>query len=200
MKLLNKEQENFLLKHYVGVSNAQLTDLLNNEFKTAFAVKQIKGYKQRRHLNSGLTGYFEKGHESFNKGKKWDDYMPKESQKKSLKTCFQKGNVPFNHRSVNSERINIDGYCEMKIKEPNVWVLKHRYIYEKEKGPIPKGYKVIFADRDKTNFNIDNLILVSSKEELILNRSRLIYENKELTKVGVNIAKLKSKIYEKQKK
>lgn len=199
MKLLNKEQEKFLLKHYVGVSNSQLTELLNNEFKTTFSVKQIKSYKNNRHLNSGLTGRFVKGHESFNKGKKWDDYMPKESQIKSLKTCYSKGHKPQNYRPVGSERLNIYGYYEIKVKEPNIWMLKHRYIYEKENGTIPKGYKVIFADRDKTNFDIDNLILVSSKEELILNRSRLIYENKELTKVGVNIAKLKSKIYEKQK-
>lgn len=200
MKLLNKEQENFLLNHYLGITNKELTYFINNKFGTNFSVKQIKGYKQRRHLNSGLTGYFEKGHESFNKGKKWDDYLSKESQQRCSKTCFKKGNVPFNHRPVNSERINIDGYCEIKIKEPNVWVLKHRYIYENEKGKIPKGYKVIFADGNKRNFNIDNLILVSNKVELIMNRSKLIYKNKELTKVGVNIAKLKSKIYEKQKK
>ena len=44
-----------------------------------------------------------------------------------------------------------------------------------------------------TNFDIDNLILVSKAEMLILNKNKLIFEDKDFTKVGVNIAKLINK-------
>ena len=52
----------------------------------------------------------------------------------------------------------------------------------------------MFADRNVRNFNIDNLILVSRAEMLIMNNNKLIYEDKELTKVGVNIAKVLAKV------
>ena len=73
------------------------------------------------------------------------------------------------------------------------WTPKHRYLYEKAYGKISKGYKVIFADGNNRNFDLNNLILVSNAEELIMNRRKLFTENVEHTKVGVNIAKLLSK-------
>ena len=82
------------------------------------------------------------------------------------------------------------GYIEIKIKEPNLWVLKHRLIYEKYYGEIPAGYSVIFGDGDKQNCDINNLILVSRSELLILNRNKLIKKDSALTRTGINIAKL----------
>lgn len=52
------------------------------------------------------------------------------------------------------------------------------------------GHKVIFADGNKRNFNINNLILVSNSEALIMNTNKLIYEDAELTKTGSLIAKV----------
>jgi endogenous inhibitor of DNA gyrase (YacG/DUF329 family) len=37
----------------------------------------------------------------------------------------------------------------------------HRYVWEHEAGPIPRGFQVHHIDRDKTNNSIDNLCLVS---------------------------------------
>ena len=97
-----------------------------------------------------------------------------------LKSC----NLP-----VGSEREN-KGYTLIKIAEPNVWIEKHRYIYEKKHGKIPDGHKVIFADKNNKNFEEKNLILVSNSEVLIMNTHKLIYEEAELTKTGSIIAKL----------
>ena len=94
------------------------------------------------------------------------------------------------NRPVGSERKDPKGYVLIKIAEPDKWIEKHRYIYEKEYGKIPTGYKVIFADRNKENFNIDNLILVTDAESLIMNNKKLIYEEAELTKTGSLIAKI----------
>ena len=109
------------------------------------------------------------------------------------KTSFKKGNIPPNYKPVGSERVTRDGYTEVKIKDPNKWELKHRHIYKKHYGEIPSGYNVIFADKNISNFDIDNLILVSKAEMLMLNREKLIFEDKELTKTGVNIVKLINK-------
>lgn len=119
--------------------------------------------------------------------------MSKEAQRKVLKTAFQKGNIPKAHREVGSERIDRDGYILIKTKEPNKWEFKHRYIYESLYGSIPTGHKLIFADGNRQNVDINNLILVSNAEELIMNSRGLYKRNAELTRTGSLIAKLINK-------
>ena len=181
------EKEKEYLKNIVkGHTYKEITVLMNEKFEYQFTESQIKGALNRYKLQTGLNGNFKKGSTPWNKGLK--GYMG------ANKTSFKKGAIPPQYRPVGSERVNKEGYLEVKIADPNKWELKHRYIYKKHYGDIPKGHNVIFADTDKTNFNIDNLILVSKSEMLILNRNKLIYEDNELTKVGVNIAKVIDKV------
>ena len=56
---------------------------------------------------------------------------------------------------------------------------------------------IIFADGNKKNFNIENLILVSRKELAVLNKNNLIKNDIELTNIGVTIAKVKIAIAKK---
>lgn len=116
--------------------------------------------------------------------------MSKKGQEQSRKTQFKKDNIPWATRLVGSERIDLDGYVYIKVAEPNKWVLKHRYIYESMYSNIPKGYNIIFADGNKQNLDLDNLILVSNSELLIMNRNGLYKKNKKLTKTGSVIAKV----------
>lgn len=102
---------------------------------------------------------------------------------------FKEGHTPLRYKPIGHERIK-NGHVYVKVAEPSVYISKQRYVYEKYKGKIPEGYIVIFADRDKRNFDIDNLILVSKSEFLIMNENHLHYENAELTKTGTNIAKI----------
>jgi NAD(P)-dependent dehydrogenase (short-subunit alcohol dehydrogenase family) len=77
---------------------------------------------------------------------------------------FQKGNLS-NARPIGDERIDIDGYTYIKVKQPNKWVLKHRWLYEKEKGKIPKGYNLILVARDEQK--LKELAEELSKEDKI---------------------------------
>ena len=70
---------------------------------------------------------------------------------------------------------------------------KSRYVYEQAYGTIPKGHKVIFADGNNRNFDLDNLVLVSNAEELIMNKRKLMKEDASLTKTGALIAKVLNK-------
>lgn len=101
-----------------------------------------------------------------------------------ISSGFKSCNLP-----IGSERVN-KGYIFIKIAEPNVWIEKHRYIYESVYGKIPAGHKVIFADQDKGNFDINNLILVTDSEALIMNTNKLIYKDAELTKTASIVAKI----------
>ena len=56
---------------------------------------------------------------------------------------------------------------------------------------------IIFADQNKSNLEKDNLILITKNQLLKMNQDKLIFNDKELTKTGVNIAKLIIKTKEK---
>ena len=168
--------------------------MMNDKFECSFNRRQIISFMRRNKLKSEAiknNGRFSKGMTPWNKGL---SYMPNNKE-----TRFQKGNIPHCHREVGSERIIRDGYIEIKVAEPNVWDLKHRVIYREHYGEIPDGHNIIFADGNKMNFDIDNLIAVSKSEMLILNNNNLRFEDKELTKVGVNIAKVIDKAKKRNK-
>ena len=182
------EEKEYLKKITPGHHYVEIANMMNKEFNREFTVNQIKGAIGRYKLNTGFNGRFKKGNVPHNKGKKGLYYKGCE------KTWFKKGQASINHKPVGSERIDLDGYTLIKVAEPSVWKLKHRVIWEKANGPIPKNYTVIFLDGDKSNTDINNLALVSRSELLIVNQKKLIKSDTELSKVGINIAKVQSKI------
>lgn len=190
MHRYTEEQKEFIKQNVLGKKNDELAAIFNKQFNTNISPLEINYFKHNHHLKSGLDTKFQKGHITHNKGKKQIEYMTKETIERTKATRFKKGNIPQNYRPVGSERINVDGYIEIKVADPNKWQLKQRYIYEQHYGPIPDGYNIMFADKDKLNLDISNLILVSKSEDLIMNRNKLIYEDSELTKTGHLIAKV----------
>lgn len=197
----------FIIENSGGRDNIELAELVNEKFNMNVDRASIANVKKRIlksfniNLNNGINrGCFKKGEVPFNKGKKWDDFMSEKGQISSRKTCFKKGNIPQNHKEVGSERLNVDGYYEIKVAEPNVWKLKHRVVYENANGSIPNDCMVIFADGNKKNFNLNNLVLVSKSENLHMNRNSLRFTDAELTKTGLIITKIKLKLGEKKNK
>lgn len=194
--MINKwsfEEEKILIDNAYEHTNKQIQDLLV-EIGSNRSIYAIQNRKNKLGLKCSYNaGCFKKGNVPFNKGKKWADYVSKKGQENSRKTTFKKGNIPHNHRPVGSERITKDGYTEIKIKEPNKWQLKHRYIYEKKYGKIPDGMNLIFLDGNKQNIELSNLKLVSRAEDLIMNTNKLFTKDKELTNSGVLIAKVINK-------
>ena len=188
----SKNEEKFLTNNIKGKRIYKLTNMFNDEFETNLKKSQIRSKVKRMGLKSGVDTTFKKGDETWNKGMKGLDV--------GSSTQFKKGHTPQNIKPVGSERVNRNGYVEIKVKKPNIWKLKHRVLYKKHKGEIPKNGAIIFADKDRSNLDLDNLILVKRKELLIMNRKGLIYEDSDSTKVGVNIAKVKSKVNDLKRK
>ena len=177
------EEIEFLRENVKGITVKELTNRFNKKFNLNISKNAISNQKTKYNLKNGLVGgQFLKGHKPWNKGTKGLTH--------SNKTSFKKGNIPANRKAIGNERINVDGYIEIKVKEPNVFKQKHRYPYEQKYGEIPKGYKLVFADGNKFNLEMDNLLLVSNSEQLIMNQNKLFKNNKELTRIGANIAKL----------
>ena len=176
------EEKEYLASIVKDSTYKEITEKMNDKFEYDFSEGQIKGAMARYKLATGTGGYFKKGSTPWNKGLK--GYIG------ANKTSFKKGTIPPNQVPIGTESITKGGYIKVKVGEPNKWKLKQRYIYEQHYGEIPNNYNIIFADGNKMNFDIDNLIAVSKSEMLILNNNNLRFEDKELTKVGVNIAKV----------
>ena len=166
-RIFPKEVSDYIYANYKGVGPKEMAERLNKKFGTSYTKSQLKGFYGNHHLNSGITGRFEKGNVSHNKGKKGQCAPGCE------KTWFKKGNIPGNHKEVGTERTTIYGYIEVKVAEPNKWRAKHHVIWEQHNGPIPEKHVVCFRDGDKTNLNIDNLILVHRGTSAVMNNNGL---------------------------
>lgn len=185
-RIYTDEIKQFVYDNHKGIGPKAMTGLVNETFGTSYTQKQLTAFYKNNKLNSGLSGRFEKGSVPQNKGKKGIRYTGYEA------TWFKKGQKSINHKPVGSERVDAkDGYLIIKVAEPDVWELKHRYVWEQANGKIPDGYVLNFLDGDRTNVTLDNLVLLSKAEHLELTRSRLRSENAELTETGVLVAKLK---------
>ena len=111
-------------------------------------------------------GFFSKGHQPMNKGLKQSEYMSDAQIEKTKATRFKKGCIPKNHKEVGYERVNRDGYIEVKTAEPNVFELKHRLVWIEYNGEIPPGYNIQFKDGNKQNICIENLYMISRSEQM----------------------------------
>lgn len=181
-----EEEQKFMKEYVQGHSYSEIQKAFMEKFGWAISFGQIKAYIGNHHLNTGRTGRFQKGQEPPNKGKKGTCAAG------CAKTWFKKGNIPANYRSVGSERVNADGYIEVKVADPNKWKLKHRVVWESVNGKIPKGCIITFRDNDKTNTNIDNLMLIKRGTHAVLNHTGLCGYSGEFKDTAVCIAKLKT--------
>lgn len=188
--LLSDEQHQFLLEHYKGLGNQELTDLMNAKFGLSLKVTQIRSYKNNRKLNSGLTGRFEKGHTSWNKGKKIENYQVNAGN-------FSKGQYPPNTQPIGAEVKDGEGYWIVKVSgkrgpgRKNRWKLKHQMIWEEAHGSVPKGCVVIFLDENKDNLSLDNLQLVTKQELMEMNRKKITRGSTEVGRAVHKLAQIK---------
>jgi len=136
-------------------------------------IKEISRKSMENPNHPGRKYQFKKGQTPSNKGKKQTEYMSKEAIERTKGTRFSKGNVPPNRKPIGHKRITKDGYIEVKVRDLNKnenFELKHRLIWEKHNGPIPKGYNVQFKDGNKQNCKIENLKCISNAELAEMNR------------------------------
>jgi hypothetical protein len=182
----------FLESKVTGRTIPELTALFNKRFGLSITESQIMCFMSNHKLRNGRDCRFRPGQTPFNKGKKkwWTG---------GEETRFKPGHTPANHRPVGSKRINVDGYLEVKIAEPNKWKGKHVVIWEAANGKVPKGKAIIFADGNRLNLKLENLLMVSRAELAVMNRWRLIYPDTDMTKIGKTIADIKIKISERKK-
>ena len=139
---------------------------------------QRVGYETSKKPSSIATR-FQKGSVPLNKGKK----VSPEVYSKIQPTMFKKGRTPVNHRDVGAERVNVYGYIEIKVSEPNTWRLKHRVMWEQVNGAIPNGYNVQFKNHNPQDCRIENLYLISKAEQMAKENSFWTKYPKEIQEI-----------------
>ena len=106
------------------------------------------------------------------------------------------------NKPVGSERLGKDGYIMVKVREwpdrpqsKDNWAFKHHVIWEQANGcKLPEDKVVMFADRDKRNFDPDNLVAVDKKVVGIINSQGLDYWDAESLRVAAARARLMSAV------
>ena len=188
----------YMMEIIPGHEEYQIKELFQNKFGILLTESQIGNFKHNHHIRSGTHGgQFKKGQVSPTKGKK----MPKEVYEKVKHTMFQKGHVPHNHKEIGSERVNIDGYVEIKVAEPDKWMLKSRYLYEQHHNvKLTRNDVIVFLDGNKLNLDINNLFLISRAALARFNQDKLYSDNPEITKAAALMAELKTKTHVKKRK
>jgi hypothetical protein len=152
-----------------------MTKLFNERFRLCITLKQMETLVYKHGLRNGI-GSFRAGHVPANKGKTRPSWQG-------------------NHKPVGSERTE-NGYIVIKVSDRKNryhknWRFKHNVIWEQAHGKIPRGHMVIFADGNKLNFALDNLLLISRAEHGVMNRCGLRSASGDLTRAGKVVADLK---------
>lgn len=192
------EYVEFMKEYIPGHVWNETSKAFYEKFGVTLTRSQIKNFCNSFNVRSGITNAscFKKGSIPHNKGKK----MRPEIYEKRKGTMFKKGNLPHNYRPVGSERVNVDGYVEVKIADPNKWVLKQRLLYEQYHDvKLTRNDVIIFLDRNRLNFDIDNLFLISRAALVRFNQDKLYSDNPEMTKAAALMAELKNKTRKKRK-
>jgi hypothetical protein len=137
--------------------------------KSAAYLASPEACRLRRGDHVGAAYRFPKGHVPANKGLRRPGYSV--GRGRMHETQFKKGQKPHTYRfKVGDERINTDGYIDVKIREDLVgacnWRAKHRMLWEEKHGPVPPGHLVVFKDGKKLNCVLENLELITLADNL----------------------------------
>jgi hypothetical protein len=139
----------------------------------------------------GKATQFQKGQAPPNKGQK----MSTELYQKVAHTMFKKGSKPVNTQPIGTihQRKDTGGkmYLYIKIADSH-WEQLNRYTWEQHNGPIPKGMVVVYKDGNYLNNDIDNLLMITKKENMARNTIQRL--PKELQQVMRLKCKLINKI------
>lgn len=165
----------------------------------------------RRRINQKLKDYC-----SNNSNLTIDELLPlvnKKFKEKYTRLSLQKylirNKIPYKYKNENkshnmsklpigTEYVKGDGMILVKIAR-NKWEYKQRLIYMQHYGvELTEEDYIIFLDNDRTNFDINNLQLVSRRVSAILSNQQLKSSNADVTKLGIDTAKLIIKIKEKK--
>ncbi|MES0168220.1 HNH endonuclease [Mesorhizobium sp. M0027] len=134
--------------------------------RTDVTIDNIKSLCTRKGWSTGRDGCFVKGQTPLNKGR---PCPPGKGGRhpNARKTQFKKGARPHTYRGPGHERIDEDGYVWLIVAETNPHtgaptrpVMKHKWLWEKANGRVPKGMALKSLDGNRLNTDPSNWKLI----------------------------------------
>lgn len=181
IKIKEKEAE-FIASHYKGVSTRKMVPLLYEATGTLVRNSTMGAYYKKMGYNSGVEGRFQKGHAGLN-----------DKQLARIKsTQYKKGHISSNKKDVGTISHRNDGYVYVKVGDDD-WEREHNLVWEKANGKIPKGYRVLHLDGNRSNNDLDNLILMSDTENVVINGLGLT-KDPDINKTILLTTRIKQKV------
>ena len=167
-----------IIELYPHHSSKYIADLLgvtiSKVYNTAWDAKVKKSAEYMLTPESGriiepsVANQFKPGHTPHNKGKQ----ISAEIYEKVAPTMFKKGNKPHNTKPNGTINIRADKsgrlYQYIKIKDSQ-WELLQRHVWTQANGEIPPGSVVIFLDGNYLNCELNNLQVISRRENMARN-------------------------------
>jgi len=79
---------------------------------------------------------------------------------------FESGAVMNTDGSYRKHNLNHKGYVQVSMKIDDLWTTRqlHKLLYELFVGSVPEGFEVDHIDNDRSNFKLDNLQLLTRRE------------------------------------
>lgn len=165
--------DDFIKSNYMEMSMKEIARKINkSDGFVRSRLKDLGLYIPEEILEERQKGtLFKKGRVSPNKGKP----VSADTYKKISKSFFKKGHRPHNQRKDWDEVVAKNGgreYWMIKIPSKTKMVFKHRWLWELCYGPIPERHSVRFKDGNTLNCVIENLYLISLRDQMVENAMR----------------------------
>ena len=181
----NQDDVEYLIKHFPNSKSQVIADHLGKSVSSVRDKAYLLGLKKSdqfyKSADSGRinssrkfdNGHrFKSGHVPFNKGKKADEYLCQTKIEKLKHTSYKKGELPHNTKADGVITIRKDSkgrlYKFIRVEQAK-WIHLHVYNWMQVHGPIPKGNCIVFKNYDTMNCDIENLMMISRKENMLRN-------------------------------
>jgi len=146
-------------------------------------------------------GRFGPGHPTY----RWNAGKKIGSRGRTAETQFKPRQISNTWVPIGTVVIDTEGYRKIKVSDDRTvpsrfnWRFCHVLLWERHRGPVPRGHVVTFRDGDRSHIRMPNLELITRRELRRRNSIHALYPP-ELKAVIYQLAGLKHRITIKERK
>lgn len=171
---MTADELDFVRKHVPGHTWRETSAAFEQRYGRSLTRGQVKYACKKACVKVGCNPVrFERGHVPWTKGKKWDDYMAPETQRKLREggTLFRKGECNEHSEAMRRNLLDLhedaNGRVQIYVAPRNAaysaqrWIGYAQFVWMQANGrDWPDGHHAAFADHDDHNFDPDNIVPV----------------------------------------
>ena len=171
---MTTDELDFIRSHVPGHTWRETSAAFEQRYGRSLTRGQVKYACKRVGVKVGCNPVqFKRGHVPWTKGKKWDDYMNPETQRKLREggTLFRKGECSKYSEAMRRNLLDlyedVNGRVQIYVAPRNAaysaqrWIGYAQFVWMQANGQDwPEGYHAAFADHDDHNFDPENIVPV----------------------------------------